>query len=299
MISETDFEIALDQVINDDDKIIILYSGLTSFIHRLKFKKTKPHEIPKIILDLIEKKIGKERTLFLPSFSGGFVSKNGSLNIEKDIDSNNGILPKNALKRNYLRTYQPIHSYLVYGKTSIIKNIEFKSSWGKKSLLEFFSKNDARICNLGLPWNKGCAYLHRFEEIYKVPWRYNKKIEADLFRNGKKIGKCNEVKYCSSIEIPLNYDFKPFIKNIEQSKSFLKSSIKNLKFESVKTSCLNKIGKKNFSKNPWIIVKNKSQTKNWIKYKKKKRIIKFIDIKNKFNQNKNEKKYRNRYHKPD
>jgi hypothetical protein len=68
VISETDFEIALDQVINDDDKIIILYSGLTSFIHRLKFKISKPQEIPKIILDLIKKKIGKERTLFLPSF---------------------------------------------------------------------------------------------------------------------------------------------------------------------------------------------------------------------------------------
>lgn len=68
MISETDFEIALDQVIKDDDKIIILYSGLTSFIQRLKFKISKPHEIPNTILDLIEKKIGKERTLFLPSF---------------------------------------------------------------------------------------------------------------------------------------------------------------------------------------------------------------------------------------
>ena len=38
--------------------------------------------------------------------------------------------------------------------------------------------------------------------------------------------------------------------------------------ESIKTSCLDKIGKKIFTKNPWIIIKNKKTIINWVKNKK-------------------------------
>ena len=273
-IKEKDFKIALDQIIKDEDEVIVLYSGIYSFIHNLRFNLNSNNQLPKKILKLIEKKVGKKRTLFLPSFTGNFYNKHGFFDVKKSIDDNNGVLPKIALKSNYYRTPQPIHSYLVYGNTSSVKNLKLVSSWGKKSLLEFFSKKNARICNLGLPWNKGCAYLHRFEEIYNVPWRYNKKFYCDIKKNGKKIGKCSETKFCSSKNVPLKYDYYPFIKAIENSESFCKSKNKNFKFESIKASCLNKIGKKIFKINPWIIVKNKYQTKKWIKFEKKKEILK-------------------------
>ena len=67
----------------------------------------------------------------------------------------------------------------------------------------------------------------------------------------------------------MKYDYKPFITDIEKAKSFKKSSNKLFKFESIKASCLNKIGKKIFDNNPWIIVKNKKQTVKWIKNIKK------------------------------
>ena len=269
MIEEKDFKVALDQVIKDEDDIIVLYSGIYSFIHNFNFNSKSSLKLPGKILKLIEEKVGKKRTLFLPSFTGKFYNKFGFYDIKKSIDDNNGVLPKEALKRNYYRTQQPIHSYLVYGNISNIKNLKLITSWGKKSILEFFSKNNARICNLGLPWNKGCAYLHRFEEIHKVPWRYNKKFLFDIKKNGKKIGKCSEIKFCSSKNVPLKYDYFPFIREIENSKSFCKSTNKNFKFESIKVSCLNKIGKKIFTTNPWAIVKNKNQTKKWIKFEKK------------------------------
>ena len=272
MIKEKDFKIALDKIIKDEDEVIVLYSGIYSFIHNLNFNLKSNNQLPKKILKLIEKKVGKKRALFLPSFTGKFYNKHGFFDIKKSIDDSNGILSKIALKNNYYRTPQPIHSYLIYGNTSIVKNLKLFSSWGKKSLLEFFSKKNARICNLGLPGNKGCAYLHRFEEIYNVPWRYNKKFCCDIKKNGKKIGKCSEIKFCSSKKVPLKYDYYPFIKEIEKSKSFCKSNNKDFKFESIKVSCLNKIGKKIFSKNPWIIVKNIQKTKNWIKYEKKKEL---------------------------
>jgi hypothetical protein len=66
----------------------------------------------------------------------------------------------------------------------------------------------------------------------------------------------------------LKYDFKPFIPHIKRAKSYKKSSNQTFSLESVKTSCLDEIGNKIFSKNPWIIIKNKKDIKDWIKNKK-------------------------------
>ena len=269
MIDEEIFLKSLDEVIDKEDKIIVLYSGLWTFINNINFNLKKKKNIPSKILDLIEYKIGEKRTLILPSFSGEQFNKKKIFDIDKTIDNNNGLLPLTALKRNYYRTINPIHSYLVHGEKKDLKKRKFISSWGKNSILEYFSKKDVRICNLGLPWNKGCAYLHRFEELYQVPWRYQKVFTGKLKKNNKIIGNCHEKKFCSSKLTPLKYDYKPFIKEIEKAKSFKKSSSNLLKLESIKSSCLDKIGKKIFNLNPWIIINNKSETKNWIKNFKK------------------------------
>ena len=44
------------------------------------------------------------------------------------------------------------------------------------------SKNDARICTLGLPWNKGCAYLHNFEKNFQVPWNTLKSLKVKCIK---------------------------------------------------------------------------------------------------------------------
>lgn len=272
MITERDFLNSFDEIIESKDKIIVIYSGIWSFINKIKFKIKKDSEIPKKILELIEQKIGKERTLLLPSFSGKEFQKKKLFDLNKSLDKENGILSKMALNRNYLRTRQPIHSYLAFGNINEIKKLKLDSSWGKNSILEFLSKKNARICNLGLPWNKGCAYLHRFEEIYSVPWRYHKKIEGKIIENNRIIGHCYEKKFCSSKKSALKYDFSSFIKIIKKSKSFRKSKNSELIFESIKTSCLDKIGKSFFKKNPWIIIKNKQKTKDWIRFDKQKEL---------------------------
>ena len=70
MIKEKDFKIALDQVIKDDDDVIVLYSGIYSFINNLNFDTKSTVKLPERILKLIEEKVGKKRTLFL--FIGRF-----------------------------------------------------------------------------------------------------------------------------------------------------------------------------------------------------------------------------------
>jgi len=280
MITEKDFLHSLDEVIEKKDKIIVLYSGLWTFINKINFNIKKNNQIPTRVLELIEKKVGKKRTLLLPSFSGKEFQRKKFIDLNKSIDKENGILPRIALNRKYYRTPQPIHSYLAFGNIKKIKKLKLESSWGKYSILEFLSKHNARICNLGLPWNEGCAYLHRFEEIYNVPWRYHKTFKGKIKKNNKIIGVFYETKFCSPKNGVLKYDFNPFIKKIKNSKTFKKTKNKKFSFESIKASCLDKIGKSFFSKNPWIIVKNKKQTLYWINKKKDNELYKSINDKN-------------------
>ena len=140
MIDEIKFKKILSEVITNEDKIVVLYSGIWSFIKKINFNITNPKKIPEVILDIIEEKIGKDKTLFLPSFSGESFYKKKYFSIDADIDKKNGLLPITALKKGYFRTKQPIHSYLVFGNLKEVRKLKLKSSWGEKSLLEFFQK---------------------------------------------------------------------------------------------------------------------------------------------------------------
>lgn len=270
MLNEKDFYRAFNEVITKKDEVIVLYSSLYNLIFNIRFKSKN---IPKTLLDILEKITTKNRTLILPAFSANSFLKKNRFDIKNSMD-NIGILPKEALKRNYFRTVQPLHSYLVYGKEKrLIEKLKHLTSWGETSILDYMKNRNARICTFGLPWNKGCAYLHRFEELFLVPWRYFKLFEGSLYINGKKKGNCFENKYSSPLNGVLKYDFEPFITHIRSSKSFKKSSNQNFNLESVKASCLDKIGYKIFSKNPWIIVKNKKIIKEWIKKNKAKEVF--------------------------
>ena len=274
MLNENDFYKAFNEVIDENDKVVVIYSGISSFISNIKFKNKN---IAKTLVDILEKIVTKKKTLIFPSFSANSFLKENKFDLKKSID-NIGILSKEALKRNYFRTNQPLHSYLIFGKGVYdIKNLKLLTSWGDSSVLDYMSKNNARICTFGLPWNKGCAYLHRFEELYEVPWRYFKTFKGTLYKNNKKIGTCSEKKYSVPLNSILKYDYKSFVDHIRKSKSYKKSSNNYFDLESVKSNSLDLIGEKIFSENPWIIVKNKKKIKEWIRYKKKKEI--FLKIK--------------------
>ena len=252
------------KIIRKEDKVIVLYSGIWSFINQLSFKEN----IAKKILDIIEEIVTINRTLILPAFSSNIFLKSGNFFLEKSIDNKNGILPAEALKRKYYyRTPQPLHSYLIYGKKiNEIKKLKLETSWGKTSVLEWVSRNNGRICVMGVPWNYGCSYLHRFEEKYKVPWRYFKTYNGKIiFRNT--IKNCHEKKYSAPENNILKYDFKPFTNFLKKKKIFLKFQSKFI-LESTTAHEINCYAKKFFKDNNfWKIIKNKKDIKNWIKNK--------------------------------
>ena len=270
-IDENVFLDALKFLIRPEDKVVVLYSGIWTFANNLDFKYKS---ITKTMLKILETFVTNKRTLILPSFSDQVVSKNNHFKLDSSID-NIGVIPKEALKsKKYYRTPQPFHSYLVLGKeVNKIKKLKLKTSWGKTSIFDFISKSNARICNLGLKWNQGCSYLHRFEELTNVPWRYFKKFQFNMYHNKKFLGVCKEVKFCSPKKGLLKYNYKKFIPLIEKQKTFLKFNSNLFKFESITAKDLDKISANFFKNRPFDIIINKKEIKNWIKYKKKAEII--------------------------
>ena len=263
LITEDDFIKAFNKVIKKEDKVIVLYSGLWSFIFNIRFKDK---DISKKLLELIENLISKERTLLLPAFSGEEFIDKKKFHLDKSIDRN-GLLPAEALKSGkYYRTPQPLHSYLAIGKhVKEIKKLNLETSWGQNSLFQWLSKKNARMCVLGVPWSKGCSYLHRYEELNLVPWRYFKVFEGAMFKNGKKIGSCKEKKYSKFIN--LKYSLEPIVKEINKNK-FLKYRNNKFFLESITCNEIDIASKKFFKKDPWKIVKNIKEVKEWIKSRK-------------------------------
>jgi aminoglycoside 3-N-acetyltransferase len=262
LIDEKEIYNSFNKIIKKTDTTIVLYSGVWSFINKIHFKK----DIGKKILDIVEKIVTPNRTLILPSFSSGSFIKNLKFDLKKSFDNKNGIIPQEALKRNYYyRTPQPLHSYLVFGKKiNEIKKLQLKTSWGKTSILEWIAKKNSRICVLGIPWNKGCSYLHRFEEKFQVPWRYYKEFNGKMYNNNKYIRRCNEKKYSSPSKIILNYDYKPLVNLMEKKKIFIEGSSKFF-LQSAKTKHIDKIANVFFkASSKWKIIKNKSKVRNWI-----------------------------------
>lgn len=164
MLHEEDFYKAFKEVISKKDKVIVIYSGISNFIFDIKFKNKN---IPKTLLDILEKIVTKNRTLILPAFSANVFLKKNKFDIKKSID-NIGILPKEALKRDYYRTIQPLHSYLVYGKEKkLVKKLKHHTSWGRTSILEFMKKKMQEFAHLAF---LGIKDAHTYIDLKKCIW---------------------------------------------------------------------------------------------------------------------------------
>ena len=114
-----------------------------------------------------------------------------------------GVLPERAWKRlGMKRTRQPMNSYFVCGaETDEVLSLPCTTAWGDDGVLGWMGERNARICSLGLSWEKSISFVHRCEEMANVPYRYFKKFSGILYDNGQELGPCTEVLFTR----PLNH----------------------------------------------------------------------------------------------
>ncbi|PUE67217.1 AAC(3) family N-acetyltransferase [Arcobacter lacus] len=124
------------------------------------------------------------RTLIFPTYTFSFCNK-------KDFDvkeskSNMGMLNEYARTReNSYRTEDPLLSVCVIGEIPEDFNYLSKNSCGEGSSFEIMSKSDKyKFLFFGAKPTECFTFMHYVEDIYKVPYRYNKEFTGNVIKNG-------------------------------------------------------------------------------------------------------------------
>ncbi len=153
-------------------------------------KKRKNFELAaNDIIDMLIETVGKSGTVILPVFNWDFC-KGVDFHYKKTL-SHSGALGKIALNRkDFIRTKNPIYSFVVSGKDSeIISELKHESCFGLDSPLGYLIKNRGKNLFLDLDYKKGgFVLIHVAEQSAKVDYRFHKQFTAFYTgRDNKKI----------------------------------------------------------------------------------------------------------------
>ena len=163
-----------------DEDIVVVHTRLTPF----KIKRENIEELCEILIG----KIGKNKTIIMPSFTYSF-SKKKIWDYHKS-KSQAGVLTEYFREKIAdERTIHPIHSVAILNNNYSISH-NSQSSFGKGSVWEFICLND--VCNLsiGVGLNGGATICHYAEEFMQVKYRSYIQLNGEVFdRENMKVDK--------------------------------------------------------------------------------------------------------------
>jgi len=260
-----DFTKSLSQVIMPEDKIIVIFSGIWLFGHRFAIE---PKKLPDILLDLIIEFVGSDRTLIMPAYTNYF-AKTLKFDLIKS-KPQTGVLPEGLLSRhNSIRSLSAMNSYVAVGSlASDIGRLKGKTLWGEGSVKEWLQQQNARICVLGVPWHRGCGFLHRSEEILQIPYRYYKVFSGEWSNDGNDLKPCTETMYVSPRDVHIALNYAPITNIMNQKGIILKNRGSKIPIESAKAQDIINVSLELLRSDPYACVTNKEEIKKWAKHGK-------------------------------
>lgn len=156
----------------------------SSFLRILLLYKKKNKDFSfQNFLKFLKKFIGNEGTILLPAFNWDFCKK-----IPFDANttlSQTGALSNYALKdKEFVRTKNPIYSFLVYGKNSnYIKSLKHFSCFNTNSPFGYLLENNGKILFIDVDYKKALTLVHVAEEEVNVEYRYFKLFSGKIKKN--------------------------------------------------------------------------------------------------------------------
>ena len=177
----TEFKRRFRDVIDPRDSIVVVYSGIWTFGHRLGLPIA---QIPVALIEAMLEEVGSDKTLLLPAYTYAYAGTRQYSPSESAPET--GILPVTLLKHfDHTRTLSALNSFVAVGpRAKELASIGGATLWGEGSLKAFFEDQHARIVVLGLPWKDACGFLHRIEEASHVPYRYHKTFHGSWEESG-------------------------------------------------------------------------------------------------------------------
>ena len=154
--------------------VLWLSADLTRLVFMAK-RKEGAFDAMKFLESFMEQ-VGNEGTLAIPAFN--FNLRDKDRYSRKRTLPITGALATEAMKSGkFLRTKNPLHSFLVWGKESrTLCNLGNKSSFGADSPFAFFHDYHGKMVIIGTSVSNAFTFVHYLEELHKVNYRKYRKI---------------------------------------------------------------------------------------------------------------------------
>ena len=260
-LSELDFLESIKDVVNSDDKVFILFSGIYSFGHKFDWPV---RQTPAKLIDLLIDFCDTDKTIIFPAYCNDF-PKTKKFDLHQSLTSVGSIPDQAVIKHETKRTSQPMQSYTVYGHLEEeLLNYNSDTAWGKNSIMSWLVEKNTRILILGVPWHKSCSILHHAEELLHVPYRYYKRFTGEYFIDGVKIRDCYEIIYSRSLKTPPKWNHKPIKTILENKKMVMYSNNPGIPIESSNINDFVSVTLDMIDNDPYAYIDNKEEVKYWV-----------------------------------
>jgi len=206
------FKETIKKLISDDDKPVVVFAAMWSF---MKAWDIPAQDIPHRMLNVLMETVGEKRSLVMPTETSGY--KNGTFNLDEE-PSQTGILSELFRKRPLTRrSLSAFFSHVISGPdTEELVSLQPEFAWGEGSVYEWMELKNVHFLMLGTHPTH-CSYLHRMEWLNRehINYRYNKKFEGTLLREGKSFP-IQETLYVRSLNPPVVNDFTVIYDDLKQ-----------------------------------------------------------------------------------
>ena len=254
-----DFRNQVASSIEEEDKLILLSSGIWSFGSRINL----PLEIlVESLLDSIISILRPYQTLLLPAFTYSFC-KNRFYNPEVTLPDT-GVLSLHAMKdKRGIRTKSAINSYFAFGSKAVaLGETSGDTVWGAGSIAAKLEEADAKILSLGLPISLSTGFMHRIEELAQVPYRFYKNFEGTWEQDGRSLP-WKERMFVRSQIVPAELDWSR-LEEILAAENLLNSSQEPYIFQSTTARKIIDTGRKMLDSDPFALVQNLPAVSEWV-----------------------------------
>jgi len=260
-LTETEIAELLGRVIPADDDVVVVFSGVWTFAHRLTFP---PAETGDQLLDVLQDVVGPDRTLVLPAYTFLDFARTRTFDLKRSVPEG-GLLTECAVGRpGWQRLAKPMNSYCVVGpRAGEMTALPSTTAWGRDGVLSWLNKVKARTLVLGVPW-ESCSIMHHAEETLAVPFRYYKRFQGRLKEDGKDRGSCEEVMYVRSLEVPPEWDISPLGRVLNDRKLVLDGGLAAVPLQSAPADVVHAVNEELMGDDPYIYHTNRDAVIDWV-----------------------------------
>jgi aminoglycoside 3-N-acetyltransferase len=174
--SEIDFTDIINHIDIQANDTLVVFSDINKLA--LNYRQKGGFNVRDFI-DSIQSKL-TEGTLLVTSFSDN-LKDGGEFDYQKTKPTT-GALSKRVFRfKDFMRTKDPLHSFLVWGKRQKeLTDLEIPSTFGKGSLFERIHQINAKMLLIDVDFQNSFTFIHYIEEMFGVSYRKPYKLNINV-----------------------------------------------------------------------------------------------------------------------